>query len=129
MVGTVLHLSTSSAPIVRMSAKLQLLFLSHCLPYPPNLGVAIRSYNILRQLTQEFCVHAVMFSRAAHQADGGARDAARRALEMAGVRVAAVVPIAAEWSVARRAGDHLKSLATGRSEEHTSELQSPVHLV
>ncbi|HET7565346.1 MAG TPA: glycosyltransferase family 4 protein [Gemmatimonadaceae bacterium] len=98
-----------------MSAKPQLLFLSHCLPYPPNLGVAIRSYNILRQLTQEFCVHAVMFSRAAHQADGGARDAARRALEMAGVRVAAVVPIAAEWSVARRAGDHLKSLATGRA--------------
>lgn len=115
MAGTVLRYSTPSATIERMSAKPQLLFLSHCLPYPPNLGVAIRTYNILRQLAQQFCIRAVMFSRAAHQADDGARESARRALEAAGIHVAAAVPIGAERSVARRVGDHVLSLASGRA--------------
>ncbi len=42
-------------------AKPQLLFLSHRIPYPPNKGDKIRSWNILRHLTERFEVHLGAF--------------------------------------------------------------------
>jgi len=38
-----------------------LLFLAHRIPYPPNKGDKIRSYHILRYLTQRFRVHLGAF--------------------------------------------------------------------
>lgn len=101
-----------------MPSRPDILFLSHCLPYPPQMGVAIRTYNILRQLQQGFDVRSVMFSRTNHQPDGAAREASRRALESLGIRVAAAVPIAAEHSTVRRAWDHARSITTGRAYTH-----------
>ncbi|MGB3722182.1 MAG: TIGR03087 family PEP-CTERM/XrtA system glycosyltransferase [Pacificimonas sp.] len=42
-------------------AKPQLLFLSHRIPYPPNKGDKIRSWNILKHLTERFEVHLGAF--------------------------------------------------------------------
>ncbi|MEJ7813498.1 MAG: glycosyltransferase family 4 protein [Gemmatimonadaceae bacterium] len=93
----------------------RLLFLSHCLPYPPQSGVTIRTFNILKQLRKEFDVTLLMFSRANHQADQAARDAARATLEGHGLHTSPAVPVAAERSKPRRAWDHLRSLATGHA--------------
>ncbi len=35
-----------------------LLFISHCMPWPPNKGEKIRAWNILRHLSSKFHVHA-----------------------------------------------------------------------
>ena len=40
-----------------------LLFLSHRLPWPPHNGAAIRSYNLILQLAQEFDIIALCFDR------------------------------------------------------------------
>lgn len=43
--------------------KPRLLFLSQTLPFPPNGGVKVRTYNILRLLAREFEIHALCFYR------------------------------------------------------------------
>lgn len=43
-----------------------LLFLAHRLPWPPNKGDKIRSYNMLRELAQHFRVHVGCFIDDAH---------------------------------------------------------------
>lgn len=92
-----------------------LLFLSHCLPYPPDSGVTIRTYNVLRQLRRHFDVTALAYSRRNHQPDAAAREAGRRALTELGLDVLDPVPIASEHSRARRAEDHLRSVITRRA--------------
>lgn len=42
-----------------------LLFLCHTLPYPPDGGVWMRSYHVLRELSREFRVTALCFERLA----------------------------------------------------------------
>ena len=98
-----------------MSAKPQLLFLSHCLPYPPQTGVTIRTFNILRQLVRGFDITLVMFSRVNHQPDAIARASARQALQDAGIRAMPAVPVPSEHSVVRRVWDHLRSIAARRA--------------
>ncbi len=39
----------------------ELLFIAHRIPYPPNKGDKIRSWNILKYLTQHFRVHLGCF--------------------------------------------------------------------
>lgn len=38
-----------------------LLFLSNRFPYPPNMGAALRTYNIIRLLARDFDIHALCF--------------------------------------------------------------------
>ena len=38
-----------------------LLFLCHRIPYPPNKGAKIRSFNILKKLNEHFDVHLACF--------------------------------------------------------------------
>lgn len=45
-----------------------LLYLVHRIPYPPNKGDKIRSYNILRELNKHFTVHVVCFMDDPHDA-------------------------------------------------------------
>ena len=98
-----------------MSARPRLLFLSHCLPYPPYSGVATRTFNILRQLHTAYDIDLVAFSRANHQPDRDARDAAWRALRATAAFVAEPTPIPNERSTLRRGWDHLRSLISGRA--------------
>ena len=90
----------------------QILFLSQCLPFPPHSGVTRRTYHILQELQREFDVTLVAFSRRGHQPDvpSVARAAATLRRELS--EVMAPVPISAEYSFARRLGNHARSLVS-----------------
>src|SRR5581483_2678873 len=90
----------------------KVLFLSQTLPYPPDGGVKIRTYHVLRQLARAFEVTALCFYRwkpGAHEPDVAE---AVRALGAFG-RVEAF-PIPQEHSGARLLWDHLRSAARAR---------------
>ena len=60
-------------------AKPKLLFLGQTLPYPPDSGTAIRSYNVLRLLARDYDVTALCFYRRATTPDLDGSLAALRA--------------------------------------------------
>jgi glycosyltransferase involved in cell wall biosynthesis len=96
-----------------MSYRSRLLFLSQTLPYPPDGGVKIRTYHILRQLSRAFDVTALCFyrwKRGAHEPDV---SSAIRALSEFG-RVEAF-PIPQEHSRMRWVWDHAQSAISGRT--------------
>src|SRR2546428_13165006 len=88
-----------------MTARPRLLFLCQTVPYPPDSGVAIRSFHVLRLLARAFDVTAVCFARrkgeAVPQRDLAVRVAALR--RAAGV---GAVPGPPEHSPRRPAGGH-----------------------
>ena len=98
-----------------MTARPRLLFLAQSLPYPPHSGVANRTLNVLRQLRHAFEIDLVAFSRANHQRDRAAREAAWHALRRVAGWVAEPTPIPNEQSTARRIWDHLRSVVSGRA--------------
>lgn len=87
----------------------KLLFLCQTLPYPPDGGVSIRSYNILRLLAQTYDIHALFFYRRASQ-----RDIAASVTALHTLAKSTVTPIDSESSRPRLVWDHLRSMATGR---------------
>ncbi|MEN8374977.1 MAG: glycosyltransferase family 4 protein [Gemmatimonadota bacterium] len=90
----------------------RLLFLGQTLPYPPDSGVAIRTYNVLRLLAERYDVDALFFWRTRSTSDGPlvlARTAALGPL----ARVQAF-PIPQEHSRLRFGFDNLVSLASGQ---------------
>ena len=90
----------------------RLLYLCQTLPYPPDSGVHLRSYNILKVLSQSFEVTTLCFYR----------KSTRRGIEsiqkgLDGLRElgeARAHPIPAEHSRLRRVWDHFRSIVTGR---------------
>lgn len=90
----------------------RLLFLCQTLPYPPDGGVWIRSYHVLRLLTEEFDVTALCFKRSDARTTGHDADAAIAALRELCPAEAFEVPQAR--SRMRFLGDHLTSLVRGR---------------
>lgn len=95
------------------SARPCLLFLCQTLPFPPDGGVQIRSWNVLRLLARRFEVTALCFYRRAVRVD----EAAVRAsvAGMRGVAHAEAFPIPQEHARARLVADHLRSVAEGRA--------------
>lgn len=90
----------------------RLLFLCQTLPYPPDGGVQIRTYNVLRLLSREFDVTALCFYRW----KGGT---VQRELEssLGALRELCKVdafPIPQEHNRARFVWDHLRSALSGR---------------
>jgi len=98
-----------------MIARPRLLFLAQCFPYPPHSGVASRTFNILQQLQVAYDVDLVAFSRANHQADRAARQAAWQGLRQAVAHVAEPTPIPNERSALRKLWDHACSVISGRA--------------
>lgn len=94
-------------------ARRRLLFMCQTLPYPPDGGVAIRSYNILRLLGRRYDVTALTFYRKATAVDIPSSIAALRQV----VSVVEAFPIEQEYSVARRLRDH--TLSTVRRRVYT----------
>jgi glycosyltransferase involved in cell wall biosynthesis len=92
----------------------RILFLSQCLPFPPDSGVTNRTYHILQQLQRTFDVTLVAFSRRNHQPHEAAREAATAALRKELFDVFDPVPISAEWSLAEKLRIHASSLLTGK---------------
>lgn len=92
----------------------RLLYLTQCLPYPPNSGVMTRTLHILEELQAGFDVVLVPFYRRQHHPDVLAVQHAYQAL---GDRLSVVqrpTRIPNEHSRVRLAWDHLRSVALRR---------------
>ena len=90
-----------------------LLFLCQTLPYPPDGGVNIRTYNILRLLARKFDVFALCFYR-----DSDRQGPALVEPSLARLREivhAEAFPLPQEHDRLRLLFDHARSVATGRS--------------
>jgi glycosyltransferase involved in cell wall biosynthesis len=98
-----------------MERRLKLLFLCHTLPYPPDGGIWIRTYHVLRLLSQVFDVTALCFERAASSGadSSGQSDAAREALGRV-VSSVEVFRIPQRHNRVRFVYDHLRSTVLGR---------------
>jgi glycosyltransferase involved in cell wall biosynthesis len=97
-----------------VSARPRLLFLCQTLPYPPDGGVWIRTYHVLRLLSRAFDVTALCFERTPMGGTDPARlteasvEALRRFAEVE------VFPIPQRHSRTRFVWDHLRSVARHR---------------
>ena len=102
----------------------RLLFLCQTLPYPPDGGVWIRTYHVLRLLARAFDVTALCFERPPMDGNDAATDveASQAALSKFG-RVE-IFPIPQRTSRIRFAWDHIRSVA--RQQVYTTFLyESP----
>ena len=97
-----------------MAPRPRLLFLAQCLPYPPHSGVAVRTFNVLKQLQEAYDIDLIAFYRRSHQQDKSALVAAREMLGRVADYVAEPTPIPNEHSTPRKLWDHLRSVFTGR---------------
>ena len=93
------------------TARPRLLFLCQTLPYPPNNGVQIRTYNVLRLLARAFDITALCFVRRADHRTPSAVAESVTALRRFGDIEA--FPIPQEHRRARLLADHARSVATG----------------
>lgn len=91
----------------------RLLFLGHTLPYPPDRGVAMRSYHVLRQLAKHYDVDALFFRRQSDPTQTPLRDRIAHLEKFTRVEV---FRIPAEWSEGRHRWDKARSLLARRSE-------------
>ena len=91
----------------------RLLFLCQTLPFPPDGGVHIRTYNVLRLLSREFDVTALCFYRTSTRASTDeVRPSLRGLQNLARVEV---FPIPQEHSRVRLLFDHVRSLISKRA--------------
>jgi len=99
-------LSQTNSPTPR------LLFLSQVLPYPPDGGVKIRTYHILRLLAQRFDVTALCFYRG----KGGALevDVEGSIAALSPLGQVEAFPLPQDRSKLRLVWDHLRSAASRR---------------
>lgn len=97
-----------------MTPRPRLLFLCKTLPYPPDSGLAIRSFHVLRLLADAFDVTAVCFS----PRKGGLvsqDDVAQRVAALRQVADVEAYPLPQEHSVPRLAWDHVRSMTLSRA--------------
>ncbi|HSJ25727.1 MAG TPA: glycosyltransferase family 4 protein [Longimicrobiales bacterium] len=92
----------------------RLLFLAHTLPWPPDGGAQIRTYNLLRQLARGFDVTALLFVRGKE----GLRQTAATADPLREFAHVWTAPLPQEHSRSRLWWDHARALATGRAYTH-----------
>lgn len=98
----------------RMTSRPQLLFLCQTVPYPPDAGVWIRTYHIIRLLARAFDITALCFERT-RPPEIGANGASEAALDvLARFANVEVFPVAQRHSRLRYLWDHLRSVALGR---------------
>jgi polysaccharide biosynthesis protein PslH len=89
----------------------RLLFLCQTLPYPPDGGVWIRTYHVLRLLARAFEVTALCFERSASSGDGARGNVAASRDALARFGAVEVFPIPQRNSRLRFVWDHLRSAA------------------
>lgn len=92
--------------------KRNLLFLCQTLPFPPDGGVHIRTFNMLRLLSEEFEITALCFYRAATRSTPEAVKAGLRGLGELSAPEAFHIP--QERSLVRLVWDHVRSLTRRR---------------
>lgn len=84
---------------------MRILLLTQVVPYPPDSGPKVKTYNVLRYLAQQHEVLLVSFVRSA---------AEREAIESLRRWCADVIPVPLRRSMARDVGFLARSIATGR---------------
>lgn len=87
----------------------KLLFLCQTLPYPPDSGVAIRSYHTLRELSRGFDIRGICFYRK----DLATRDIETSVSALRELADVEVYPIPQEHDPLRLLWDHARSVTTG----------------
>lgn len=92
----------------------RILAMLHTLPYPPDGGVFIRTYNVLRQLGRRFDLRILAFERTG-TADVSAEERRSRHAAIAALGELTVVPLPQGRSQARFILDQAASFFTGRS--------------
>jgi glycosyltransferase involved in cell wall biosynthesis len=92
----------------------RLLFLCQTLPYPPDGGVWIRTYHVLRLLARVFDVTALCFERASSTADSATPDVAGDRSALHRLADLDVFAIPQRHSHSRYVWDHLRSAVSGR---------------
>lgn len=90
----------------------KLLFLCQTLPFPPDGGVHIRTYNVMRLLARHFDITALCFVRKATRPDWEAVQRSLNGLRELGA--AEAFPIPQEGNRWRLLLDHIRSVVTGR---------------
>jgi glycosyltransferase involved in cell wall biosynthesis len=89
----------------------RVLFLCHTLPYPPDGGVWIRTYHVLRLLSEAFDVTALCFERPPNAQRLPLADSMEALRRLGHVEV---FPLRHGSSRSRRIQDHLRSLLSAR---------------
>jgi glycosyltransferase involved in cell wall biosynthesis len=97
-----------------MSSRPRLLFLCQTLPYPPDGGVWIRSYHVLRLLSRTFDVTALCFERTPMPGNPAADDVERSRRALGRFADVEVFRIPQLHSRLRYAWDHFRSLVARR---------------
>jgi glycosyltransferase involved in cell wall biosynthesis len=92
----------------------RLLFLCQTLPYPPDGGVWIRTYHVLRLLARTFDVTALCFERSGRSANGAAEDVAASCDALGRFADVEVFALPQKHSRLRYVWDHLRSTVSGR---------------
>lgn len=98
---------TSGPSFSKIMTRPRLLFCCQTLPFPPDGGVAIRSFNTLRLLSQRYDVTALFFYRR-----GVVRSVEASTLGLEAFGKVQAFPIAQEFSRARFIWDHLRSVVS-----------------
>src|SRR3989441_10227533 len=93
---------------------MKLLFLCQTLPYPPDGGVWIRTYHVLRLLARAFDITALCFERSATSGNGAAWDIAASRDALGRFAAVEVFPIPQRHNRLRYVWDHLRSVALRR---------------
>jgi len=98
------------------SGRPRLLFLCQTLPYPPDGGVHIRAFHLLRLLSRRYDVTALCFFRkATRSTPTKVREAVEGLRNHAGLVSVEAFPIPQEHSRLRLLWDHGRSVLTGRA--------------
>ena len=92
----------------------RLLFLCQTLPYPPDGGVWIRTYHVIRLLSQAFDITALCFERAASAGAHADRCTAAQNDALGRFANVEVFSIPQKHSGARFVWDHVRSVALNR---------------
>ena len=93
----------------------RLLFLCPTLPYPPDRGVALRSYHLLRRLSEHYDVDALLFRSRRDPTQMPFEDRVAHLERFAEVEA---FRIPAELNPVRRHWDRIRSLLLHRPEAH-----------
>jgi glycosyltransferase involved in cell wall biosynthesis len=94
--------------------KPRLLFLCQTVPYPPDGGVWIRTYHVLRLLARVFDITALCFERAPVAGNDAARDLAATRAALSRFGSVEIFPIPQRHSRSRYLWDHARSTMAGR---------------
>src|SRR5213594_3620691 len=93
---------------------LKLLFLCQTLPYPPDGGVWVRTYHVLRLLARAFDITALCFERARSSAHDRAVDASTGHEALSRFADVETFALPQKHSRCRYAWDHFRSAVSGR---------------